>query len=306
MPALTTAAASDVFRREPDRFLDVGAGEVALRSVGQGPDVLFVHGWPVSGATFRTLLPHLVDHVTCHVIDLPGAGSSRFDADTPITVDRHIESVRRVVDLLGVGEIAVVGHDSGGMIARHALAGDGRVRAWGLVDTEQPHGLHWRFKAFLMMRHLPAVAPTLAWIMGQPRVRRNPLVLGKAFADVCRLDGEFDEFFLRPIHTIPARRDAAIRLLQSFDERYVRELDDLHRRIAVPVQLVWGEQDAFFPVDWAREMVDTFADARLEVIPDAGLFSHEERPAEVAAALLPRPRRSRLIARPQNGPVRMP
>ncbi len=287
MPALTTAAASDVFRREPDRFLDVGAGEVALRSVGQGPDVLFVHGWPVSGATFRTLLPHLVDHVTCHVIDLPGAGSSRFDADTPITVDRHIESVRRVVDLLGVGEIAVVGHDSGGMIARHALAGDGRVRAWGLVDTEQPHGLHWRFKAFLMMRHLPGVAPTLAWIMGQPRVRRNPLVLGKAFADAHRLDGEFDEFFLRPIHTIPARRDAAIRLLQSFDARYVRELADLHDRIEVPVQLVWGEQDAFFPVDWAREMVDTFADARLEVIPDAGLFSHEERPAEVAAALLP-------------------
>ena len=63
---------------DPDRFLDVGAGEVAYRRVGTGPDVLFVHGWPVSGATFRTLLPHLADHVTCHVIDLPGAGSSRF------------------------------------------------------------------------------------------------------------------------------------------------------------------------------------------------------------------------------------
>jgi pimeloyl-ACP methyl ester carboxylesterase len=90
-----------------------------------------------------------------------------------------------------------------------------------------------------------------------------------------------------PIHTIPARRDAAIRLLQSFDERYVRDLADLHGRITVPVQLVWGAQDAFFPVDWAREMVGTFPDARLAVIPEAGLFSHEERPAEVAAALLP-------------------
>jgi pimeloyl-ACP methyl ester carboxylesterase len=35
-------------------------------------------------------------------------------------------------------------------------------------------------------------------------------------------------------------------------------------------------------------MVSTFADAALAVIPNAGLFSHEERPAEVAAALLPR------------------
>ena len=57
MPSLTAADATDLFRRPPDRFLDVGAGEVAYRRVGTGPDVLFVHGWPVSGATFRHLLP---------------------------------------------------------------------------------------------------------------------------------------------------------------------------------------------------------------------------------------------------------
>jgi pimeloyl-ACP methyl ester carboxylesterase len=34
-------------------------------------------------------------------------------------------------------------------------------------------------------------------------------------------------------------------------------------------------------------MVDDFPNARLAVIADAGLFSHEERPADVAAALLP-------------------
>ena len=30
MPHLTADAAADLFRRAPDRFLDVGAGEVAL------------------------------------------------------------------------------------------------------------------------------------------------------------------------------------------------------------------------------------------------------------------------------------
>ena len=132
MPTLTATAATDLFRREPDRYLDVGAGEVAYRRVGTGPDVLFVHGWPVSGATFRKLLPHLVDHVTCHVIDLPSSGSSRFTADTVLSVDQHITSVRRVLDLLDLDATAVVGHDSGGMIARHAVAGDPRVRALGL------------------------------------------------------------------------------------------------------------------------------------------------------------------------------
>ena len=63
--------AADLFRQPPARFLDMGpgCGEVAYRTVGTGPDVLFVHGWPVSGATYRTLLPHLVDHVT-DVVDL--------------------------------------------------------------------------------------------------------------------------------------------------------------------------------------------------------------------------------------------
>jgi pimeloyl-ACP methyl ester carboxylesterase len=249
--------------------------------------VLFVHGWPVSGATFRALLPHLADRVTCHVIDLPGAGSSRFTADTEITVDQHIATVRRVLDALGLDDVAVVGHDSGGLIARHALAGDPRVRAGGLIDTEQPQGLTWRFRQFLAARHLPGFGPALGWLLGARRVRRSPLVLGGAFTDRSLLDGEFDELFLRPIHEDPSRRAAALRLLDSFDERYVRELRSLHARIEVPVQLVWGEHDPFFPAAWAEAMVDTFPDAQEEVIAGTRLFCHEERPAEVAGALLP-------------------
>ncbi len=287
MSSLTQAEASDLFRREPDRFLDVGDAEVAYRRIGTGPDVLFVHGWPVSGATFRLLLPYLTDQVTCHVIDLPGAGSSRFDADSTVTIDGHIQSVQRVLDHLELEDVAVVGHDSGGLIARHAVAGDPRLRAMGLLDTEQTHGLTWRFKSFLAVRHLPGAGAGLGWAVGKPGLRRSPFVLGGAFADASRLDGEFDEFFLEPIHRIPERRRAAIRLLRSFDVRYIRDLVNVHRRIDVPVRLVWGEQDSFFPVSWAEEMVTTFADATLEVVKDAGLFAHEEKPADVARALLP-------------------
>lgn len=287
MSALSATDASELFRREPHRFLDVGAGEVALRTVGQGPDVLFVHGWPVSGATFRCLLPHLADHVTCHVIDLPGAGSSRFTENTELSIARHFESVRRVVDLLGLDEIAVVGHDSGGLIARHAMAGDPRLRSMGLVNTEQSKGLSRRFELFLAGRRVPGFGQALGWIAGRPRLRRNKFVLGDAFADSSLLDGEFDEFFLQPIHRLPARRAAAIRVLETFDASYVTALSEVHGRIDVPVQLVWGDQDPFFPLAWAEEMVGTFADAQLTVVPGAGLFAHEERPAEVAAALLP-------------------
>jgi pimeloyl-ACP methyl ester carboxylesterase len=284
---ISPAAAAGLFRREPDRFLEVGAGEVAYRRVGEGPDVLFVHGWPVSSATFRTLLPHLVDHVTCHLIDLPGAGSSRFTSDTPLTIESHIHSVRRVVDLLALNDVALVGHDSGGMIARHAMAGDRRLRALGLIDTEHSTGLSWKFRSFIAARRIPGFGTGFGWLAGRPRLRRNRLVLGDAFADRSLLDGEFDEFFLRPLHRSRRHRDAAIRLLRSFDHQHLRDLRALHARIDVPVQLVWGDQDRFFPVGRAREMLADFPDAQLTVITGAGLFSHEERPADVARALIP-------------------
>lgn len=287
------AAAAELFRQPPARYLDVGVGEVALRTVGSGPDVLFVHGWPVSGATYRKLLPHLADHVTCHVVDLPGAGSSRITADTPLSIDNHIHSVRRVVDLLELQDVAVVGHDSGGMIARHAMAGDPRLRALGLIDTEQSTGLSWKFRSFIAGRRVPGFGAALGWLAGKPRLRRSRLVLGDAFADPTLLDGEFDEFFLQPLHRSRAHRDATMRLLRSFDLAHVDALGGLHARIDVPTQLVWGELDRFFPVAWARDMVADFADANLAVIAGAGLFAHEERPAEVAAALLP------VLTRPQ-------
>lgn len=285
--SVTPTEASELFRRQPQRFLDVGTADVAYRVVGTGPDVLFVHGWPVSGATFRCLLPYLADHVTCHLIDLPGAGSSRYSAHTPLSIANHIEAVRCVMDQLGLDDVAVVGHDSGGMIARHAVAGDPRLRSLGLIDTEMSTGSSLKFRSFLAGRHVPGFGPALGWLAGRSRLRRNPLVLGDAFVDRSLLDGEFDEFFLRPLNGDRRHRRAAMRLMRSFDYRFVSELGDLHRRIHVPVVLVWGEHDKFFPLDSARAMVNDFADARLEVIGGVGLFAHEERPAEVARALLP-------------------
>jgi haloalkane dehalogenase len=291
---LSPHEASELFRREPDRQLGVGVGSVAYRRVGSGPDVLFVHGWPVSGATFRTLLPFLAEHVTCHVLDLPGAGSSCYAPDAPLSIANHIDAVRRAVDLLELSSVTVVGHDSGGLIARHAFAGDSRLRAMGLIDTEQSNGLSWKFRSFVAGRKIPGFGTALGWLAGKPRLRRHRLVLGDAFADAALLDGEFDEFFLQPLHRSAQARDAAMRILKSFDFRLVDDLPGLHRKIDVPVSLIWGEHDRFFPLDRARAMVDSFPNASLSIIPGAGLFSHEERAEPVAAALL------RLIAEPNK------
>jgi haloalkane dehalogenase len=287
MATLTNSQAADLFRQPPTDFLDVGAGEVAYRRIGTGPDVLFVHGWPVSGATFRTLLPHLVDHVTCHIIDFPGAGSSRFTANTPLSVAQHVRNLRKVVDLLGFDSLAVVGHDAGGLITRHALAGDPRIRSMALINTEQSNAVTLRFRAFVVGGSLPGLRASLRWVCGSPKVYRNRFVFGAAFEEKTSLDGEFAEFFLQPIACIPERTDAAAKFLRNFTMQHLRELPEVHERITVPVQLVWGENDPFFPLKHAQTMVSSFPNAKLAVIRDTGLFCHEEKPEEVAKVLLP-------------------
>lgn len=284
--AVTAQESAALFRNPPERFIDVGAGEAAYRRIGSGPDVLFVHGWPVNGATFRTLLPYMAEHVTCHIIDFPGAGSSRWNEQTPLSIAGHMQTVTRVLDALDLKRVGVVGHDSGGLIARHAVAGDPRVSALGLINTEQMQ-LSLRFKSFIAGRHIPGFGKGLCWLVGQPKLRKNKFALGDAFADRSFLNGEFDELCLQQLHTSAAHQDAAIKVLRSFDTSHVSQLAAIHQRITVPVKLVWGDHDPFFPVAWAREMVSTFPNASLTEIRGASLFAHEERPQEVAEALLP-------------------
>lgn len=286
MATLTGTEATELFRRAPERYIDVGAGEAAYRRVGRGPDVLFVHGWPLSSATYRRMLPHLVDDVTCHLVDLPSAGSSKFDATTPMSIAQHIESVRRIVETLGLKDFSVVAHDSGGMIARHALAGDPRVRSMGLINTEQSDP-SLPFRAMVAARRLPGLGAGVGWVAGRPRLRRSGLAFGPMFADSSLVDGEFAEFFLEPLHRDKVRRKATIALLRSLDPHFVSDLRDLHAKIDVPVKLVWGDRDKFFPVKTAKRMVDEFPDATLDIIEGASTFSQEERPAEISQALLP-------------------
>lgn len=275
-----------LFKTEPN-YLKVDQGALAYRKVGRGPDVLFVHGWPVTSATFRKLLPRLAPHVTCHLVDLLGVGDSRFERSTPLNLAHHIQTIREAVDPLALHDFSVVGHDSGGLIARHAFASDSRVRSMVLINTEQPQGLSAPFRRFLRMAKLPFFELALGWAVMRRWLRRSSLLLGECFVDRARLDGEFERYFLEPLNRDRKRRWAAAELARNFDLSFVHGLHDVHKQIAAPVKLVWGEDDVFFPVERAREMLNAFPDATLHVVKGGKLFCHEEQADEVADAMLP-------------------
>lgn len=287
MTEVSQQEASELFRQPPHEMIEWNGGALAYRKIGTGPDVLLVHGWPVNGATWRCLLPHLASHVTCHVIDLVGAGHSTFTRQTQLGFDNHIASIRHVVDWLGTNSVAMVGQDSGALCARHAMAGDARLRSMGLVNTEQPQGLTQRFKNFLLLGKIPGFGRILTFAGNNSLLRRNPMTFGGCFADRSLLDGEFAEFFMQPLAENPELRWATVELVRSFGTDLIDQLAEKHAQIDVPVRLAWGDDDPFFPLDWAREMAAGFDEGSLEVVKGGRLFIHEERAAEVAEILLP-------------------
>ena len=57
-------------------------------------------------------------------------------------------------------------------------------------------------------------------------------------------------------------------------------------RVQAPTLLVWGARDRWIPLSLGQEMALALANGALVAIPDAGHNVQEERPAEVASAML--------------------
>lgn len=265
-------------------FVDVGHTRVAYFKTGSGPDLLFIHGWPLNGTTWRHVVPEMAGF-TSWVIDLPGAGDSPATDLTPLTISGHAETVVRVMDELGYSDVVLVGQDSGGMIARYAAEKRPEVvRALSLCGTEIP-GHHPPLVSFFTFAgKLPAAAATFKLLMGNRAIARTPLILGGTVADKSLLDGEMRETLLDPILADDAAMASAIKLIRNFSKGDVDPLAQTHRNLTMPTLLVWGEDDPFFPVDKARAMAEQFAGpTKFEILPDTKLLVHEERPHEFAA-----------------------
>lgn len=270
----------------PDRFIDIGHSQVPLYSLGKGPDLLFVHGWPMTANTYRFALPELSKHFRCHLIDLPGSGKSRFDKKTPIDFMSHAESVKRVVQKIGFDRYALVGHDSGGAIARYVTASDDKVAALVLSGTEIPDH-HPTFVSQLQFAARLPFFESIARVAFRSRMLlRSNYGFGGGFYDRSRIDDEFDALFIQPMVQHGPLMYGALELLRTLKPSFVNNLAGAHAKIKVPVQLVWGEKDPFFPLEKARDMAAQFVDASLESVPKAKLMVHEEHPKEFARAAI--------------------
>lgn len=270
-------------------LLHVAGHDLFYTRTGRGPDLLFIHGWPLHSATFRRLTPLLAGDYTCHLIDLPGAGRTRSGLGAGVSIRDHVTVLRATANALGLSRYALLAHDSGGLSARHLAAADPRVCALVLGNTELPGLQPAAITSLCGLSRVPRGADLFRKLMSNPKRRHD--AFGNTVESQPLYAGEFSRLFIDPLFGSP---DATRRALGMFPGylSMCRELPSIHARIAAPALLIWGEADTFFPLAGARNMQPQFhGGAQLETIPGGKLFVHEDHPetfAELARTFLAR------------------
>jgi len=262
----------------------IGAANVHWRREGEGPSIVFVHGFPLSGQTWSGVIHELRDRFTCYAPDLIGLGESRSETDEDYSSPGQARVLRRALEVLGVGSYALVGNDTGGWVARElALIDRHRISHLVLTNTEIPgHRPPW-IPTYQALAHVPGFGTVLRQFMKIPGFLASPLAFGGCFQDASVIEGDFRERYVEPLLERGQALDGVLRFLRCMKFTRLDELRTLHAELTMPTLFIWGADDPTFPESLARSMAAQFPNvAGFKTITEAKLFFHEEQPRAVA------------------------
>jgi haloacetate dehalogenase len=120
--------------------IDTGESTIFVRSLGSGPPLLLLHGFPETHLMWREVAPILTKNFTVVCADLPGYGHS----GCPKSTSDHMQYSKRamawqmvkLMTRLGFDRFSVAGHDRGGRVAyRLALDHPAHVDRLAVLDV---------------------------------------------------------------------------------------------------------------------------------------------------------------------------
>ena len=267
----------------PVDYVPLDHCELAYRRTGTGEALLLLHGYPVNGLTWRHVIPSLSEHFTCYVVDLPGAGETRWSERTDFGFMAQAETIRDFVTALGLDSYSILAHDTGGTIARQLALIDGsRVQRLALIGTEIPHHRPAWIPLFQKISN-PRQTGLFRTLLSKKWFLNSSAGLGGCFYDHALIHGEFYREIIAPVIASKHKASGLIHYLRGIDFDLVDRLGTEHANITAPTLLIWGEHDTVFPVERAREIIPQLGNCKgFVVVPDARLFVQEEKPHTVA------------------------
>ena len=246
---------------------------LAVEVQGEGPSILFVHGYPLNRTMWREQIDGLHGY-RCIAPDLRGMGQS--DApDLGYSIGIYAADLAALLDALGVDEVVLCGLSMGGYIAFEFLR-QWRTRVRGLVlmdtrpEADDPDGRRARDAAAATARDAGAAAIADALL---PKMVAPATLAGRPEV-VQRVRGMMESTPVAGIvGALAAMRD------RPSSEPLLATLGGL------PTLVMVGESDSVTPPETAKVMAQAILGARLAVIPGAGHLSPVEQPDAVLTQL---------------------
>ena len=241
---------------------------IAYDVVGDGPPVVLIHGLTSFRQTWNPVTALLASDFTCVRMDLRGHGES--SAAREYSMQSLVGDVRAVVEEVGLGEPAVVGHSLGASIAA-VYAAAHAARAVVCVDQSLRFG---DFAALVQARADELRSPRTmeAVVSIEHALKLEP------YADVEELERRVLAF---PREVVLGIWDA---LLTTPPQQLTAVAEALLPRLSAPLLSLHGSPP---PPDYESWLTGLARGARIEIWEGAGHMLHLVPPERFAARVRP-------------------
>jgi pimeloyl-ACP methyl ester carboxylesterase len=270
------------------RFVDVRGARLHVAEAGGGDPVVLLHSFPQHWYAWRHVIPLLAGQYRLIIPDWRGFGWSQAPPRGYDTASRTAD-ILALMDALGLRRARLIAHDWGARAAfRAALQAPDRVSHLLAVNAAHPWLPQrrllpqlWRFW-YTAFWEYPGVGRRV--LRHWPGLTRFLLRRGTA-GPAAWQPGEVEEF------VAASRQPGSARAGEALHWQFV--LHDipaiiLHRhrsmKLTVPTVILAGAQDWMLPPKMLAGAGRHASDLQLRVVPGAGHFLADERPAAVAEA----------------------
>jgi len=258
----------------------------AFVKVGSGPALLLLHGLGCDHTTWNPVIDRLAESFTVIAPDLLGHGrSDKPRAD--YSVGGYANGMRDLLTVLGIDRVTVVGHSLGGGVAmqfayqfperteRLVLVAPGGLgpEVTPLIRAVTTPGFH----QVMGLLTLPGIRH--AGLLGLHTLSRLPSPATRDLGEVAHIYESFRDPDARAAirHVVRAVVDWRGQIITMADRAYLTA--------AMPICVVWGDEDHVIPTHQARSVAVLAPDARIELLADSGHFPHKDHP-EVFAEIV--------------------
>jgi pimeloyl-ACP methyl ester carboxylesterase len=255
---------------------------------GEGPPLVFAHGWLANANLWRGVVDLLAERFSCHVLDLPlGAHRTPLGAGIDLGAEGCGELVAEALAVLDLDGVTLVGNDSGGAYSQIALSRRPELaERLVLTSCETPYDEFPPppFDGLPALAREPARLRQLLAALEDPEVRKLPAAFGL-------LTKQPLDPIVSDSYALPCLRDEGIlndtaAVMSGASTEAVRQAGAcLIESWRKPTLLVWSDEDPVFPLAHACRYAAELADARLVEIEDSFSFTPEDRPDALAAAI---------------------